>query len=97
MPELPEVETVVRGLRNTVVGDAIEEVWLSGRRQPLKSPPEEIAAVLTGARIAGVRRMGKHIVIDLVIGRPGDQVIEKREQGRKPRRISKSSDNQISK
>ena len=69
MPELPEVETVVRGLRNTVVGDVIEDVWLSGRRQPLKSPPEEIAAVLEGARIAGVRRMGKHIVIDLDVAR----------------------------
>jgi formamidopyrimidine-DNA glycosylase len=69
MPELPEVETVVRGLRNSVVGDVIEDVWLSGRRQPLKSPPEEITAVLEGARIAGVRRMGKHIVIDLDVSR----------------------------
>jgi formamidopyrimidine-DNA glycosylase len=65
MPELPEVETIVRGLRQTLVGDVIEDVWLSGRKQPLKSSPKEIAAVLTGARIAGVRRMGKHIVIDL--------------------------------
>ena len=75
MPELPEVETVVRGLRNSVVGDVIEDVWLSGRKQPLKSTPAEIAAVLTGARIDGVRRMGKHIVIDLMIGRSGDPVI----------------------
>jgi formamidopyrimidine-DNA glycosylase len=65
MPELPEVETVVRGLRRSVLGDVIEDVWLSGRPQPLKSPPEEIASVLERARIAGVRRMGKHIVIDL--------------------------------
>jgi formamidopyrimidine-DNA glycosylase len=69
MPELPEVETVVRGLRNSVIGDAIEDVWLSGRPQPLKSPPQEIASVLTGARLAGVRRMGKHIVIDLDMAR----------------------------
>jgi formamidopyrimidine-DNA glycosylase len=69
MPELPEVETVVRGLRNSVVGDAIEDVWLSGRRQPLKSSPQEIASVLTGASIAAVRRMGKHIVIDLDVAR----------------------------
>ena len=65
MPELPEVETVVRGLRNAVVGDVIEEAWLSGRKQPLKSSPAEIVSVLRGARIAGVRRMGKHIVVDL--------------------------------
>ena len=69
MPELPEVETVVRGLRNSVVGDVIEDVWLSGRKQPLKSSPQELAEVLTGARIAGVRRMGKHIVIDLDVAR----------------------------
>jgi formamidopyrimidine-DNA glycosylase len=69
MPELPEVETVVRGLRNTVVGDLIEDVWLSGRKQPLKSSPQELASVLTGARIAAVRRMGKHIVIDLDVAR----------------------------
>jgi len=65
MPELPEVETVVRGLRATVVGDTIEEVWLSGRKQPLKSPPRDIAEVLTGARVTAILRMGKHIVIDL--------------------------------
>jgi formamidopyrimidine-DNA glycosylase len=69
MPELPEVETVVRGLRHTVVGDVIEEVWLSGWKQPLKSSPAQIAGVLTGARIAGVRRMGKHIVMDLDVAR----------------------------
>src|ERR1700693_4881441 len=103
MPELPEVETVVRGLRNTVVSDVIEDVWLSGRRQPMKSSPQEIAAVLTGERIDGVRRMGKHIVIDLVIGRPedrvigrsGDRVIEKREHRRGLNRSSRSPDHQI--
>ncbi len=67
MPELPEVETVVRGLRASVVADVIEEVWLSGRKQPLKSTPREIAEVLTGARITSVHRMGKHIVIDLTL------------------------------
>ena len=69
MPELPEVETIVRSLRQSVIGDVIEDVWLSGRPQPLKSPPEEIAAVLQAARIAGVRRMGKHIVMDLAVPR----------------------------
>ena len=95
MPELPEVETVVRGLRNTVVGDVIEDVWLSGRKQPLKSSPREIAEVLTGARIAGVRRMGKHIVIDLVIGRSGDRVIEKRKRASKSKAGFRSPDHLI--
>jgi formamidopyrimidine-DNA glycosylase len=65
MPELPEVETVVRGLRAAVIGDTIESVWIGPRPQPLKSPAEEIARTLEGATIAAVRRMGKHILIDL--------------------------------
>jgi formamidopyrimidine-DNA glycosylase len=65
MPELPEVETVVRGLARTVVGDTIESVWLGSKPEPLKSPAVEIERTLRHARIAGVRRMGKHIVIDL--------------------------------
>jgi len=65
MPELPEVETVRRGLAQRVMGDRIESVWLGEKPQTFKSPPQEIAAALTGALIRAVRRMGKHIVIDL--------------------------------
>lgn len=65
MPELPEVETVVRGLARTVVGDTIESVWLGSKPEPLKSPAAEIERALRHARIAAVRRMGKHIVIEL--------------------------------
>jgi formamidopyrimidine-DNA glycosylase len=65
MPELPEVETVARGLQKRVAGDVIESVWLSGKKQPLKSSPAEIVAALEGSRIAQARRIGKHIAIDL--------------------------------
>ena len=65
MPELPEVETIARGLAKRVTGDVIESVWLGSKPEPLKSPAREIAAVLDGSRIAGVRRVGKHIVFDL--------------------------------
>jgi formamidopyrimidine-DNA glycosylase len=65
MPELPEVETIARGLHKRVAGDAIDEVWLSGKPQTFKSKPAEIAATISRAKILGVRRMGKHIVIDL--------------------------------
>ena len=65
MPELPEVETVARGLHERVAGDVIESVWLGSKPQTMKSPPAEIAATLEHARIAQVRRMGKHIVFDL--------------------------------
>ena len=65
MPELPEVETIARGLHQRVAGDVIESVWLGSKPQTMKSRPAEIAATLEHARIAGVRRMGKHIVFDL--------------------------------
>jgi formamidopyrimidine-DNA glycosylase len=65
MPELPEVETIARGLARRVSGDVIESVWLSQKPEPLKSPAREIVAALEHSRIATVRRMGKHIVFDL--------------------------------
>ncbi len=65
MPELPEVETIARGLAKRVTGDTIESVWLGQKKEPLKSPAQEIAAVLEHTRIARVHRMGKHIVFEL--------------------------------
>jgi len=65
MPELPEVETVARGLNQRVAGDVIESVWLGSKPEPLKSPAREIAAALQSKKIARVRRSGKHIVFDL--------------------------------
>jgi formamidopyrimidine-DNA glycosylase len=65
MPELPEVETIARGLAQRITGDVIESVWLGEKPEPLKSPAHEMAAVLERSRIATIRRMGKHIVFDL--------------------------------
>jgi len=66
MPELPEVETIARGLAASVSGDVIESIWLGQKPEPLKSTAREIAATLEDSRIATVRRVGKHIVFDLV-------------------------------
>ncbi|MGA7755943.1 MAG: DNA-formamidopyrimidine glycosylase family protein, partial [Candidatus Sulfotelmatobacter sp.] len=65
MPELPEVETIARGLAKRVTGDVIESVWLGQKTDLLKSPAPEIAATLEQRRIATVHRMGKHIVFEL--------------------------------
>ncbi|HUO26845.1 MAG TPA: bifunctional DNA-formamidopyrimidine glycosylase/DNA-(apurinic or apyrimidinic site) lyase [Candidatus Aquilonibacter sp.] len=65
MPELPEVETVARGLARRITGEVVESVWLGQKPEPLKSSAREIVATLEGSRIAGVRRMGKNIVFDL--------------------------------
>ncbi len=65
MPELPEVETIARGLDKRIAGDIIESVWLGSKPEPLKSSAQEIAAVLEHSRVVHVRRVGKHIVFDL--------------------------------
>ncbi len=65
MPELPEVETIARGLAKRVTGDVVESVWLGRKKEPLKSSASDIAAALEQRRICTVRRMGKHIVFDL--------------------------------
>jgi len=65
VPELPEVETIARGLDTRVAGDTVESVWIGSRPQPLKSPAGVIARTLEGKRIVRVHRAGKHIVFDL--------------------------------
>ncbi|MGO9085629.1 MAG: bifunctional DNA-formamidopyrimidine glycosylase/DNA-(apurinic or apyrimidinic site) lyase [Candidatus Sulfotelmatobacter sp.] len=65
MPELPEVETIARGLARRVTGDVVESLRLGEKKEPLKSSASEIAGTLEHSRIAAVRRMGKHIVFDL--------------------------------
>ena len=73
MPELPEVETIARGVDARVRGDAIVEVWFSSKKQTFKNPPARQAKGLEGRMIVGVRRAGKHIVMDLC-SRPGGNV-----------------------
>jgi formamidopyrimidine-DNA glycosylase len=84
MPELPEVETIARGLASRVSGDVIESIWLGQKPEPLKSPAREIAAALENTRIATVRRMGKHIVFDLQPAHVGRTLLSAKSQLSKP-------------
>ncbi len=65
MPELPEVETIANGVHLRIHGDIIRSAWFSSFPQPFRTPPGEMASALTGRRIDRVRRVGKHIVVDL--------------------------------
>ncbi len=65
MPELPEVETIARGVNQHLRGDRILEVWFSSHRQPFKTPPGQQASGLEGRAILAVHRTGKHIVCEL--------------------------------
>ena len=66
MPELPEVETVANGVHARVAGDRIVSTWFSNKPEPFKQSPEVLAGVLNGRWIGRVRRVGKHIVADLL-------------------------------
>ena len=64
MPELPEVETVMRGLAAVLTGAVIERAEL--RRADLRWPfPAGLAARLTGARVLGFRRRAKYMLMRL--------------------------------
>ena len=91
MPELPEVETIARGLSKRVTGDVVESVWLGQKKEPLKSPASEIAATLEHSRIAAVRRMGKHIVFDLEQDDEGRTLLSAKSRKQKPRRKGSTS------
>ena len=71
MPELPEVETVMRGLQARLQGHTIRSALL--RRGDLRwAVPEGFAARLTGARVDGFARRGKYILMRL---EGGDSVL----------------------
>jgi formamidopyrimidine-DNA glycosylase len=65
VPELPEVEMVVRTLRPRLVGERIQAVETSGLalRRPIDRRALQAACV--GARVEAVRRIGKYWLIDL--------------------------------
>ena len=73
MPELPEVETLVRGLQG-VIGLRIASVDVLDARLALDPRP------LVGASIASIVRRGKHILIRLADR--GDLIVHLRMSGR---------------
>ena len=63
MPELPEVETVCRGLIPLLVGRTLQRVVLM--RQDLRTViPKDFALRLTGQRVTGIRRRAKYLLLD---------------------------------
>jgi formamidopyrimidine-DNA glycosylase len=67
VPELPEVETVARGLRERLIGRAIAGAWLSGKPLRMLVPIDRAALVraVRNARVTAVRRRGKYLLMDL--------------------------------
>jgi formamidopyrimidine-DNA glycosylase len=74
VPELPEVETVVRGLRASLPGRTILEVRLG--KTDFIDDPVALAERLPGSRICNVTRLGKFVSIDLVSNGPATGLAE---------------------
>lgn len=64
MPELPEVETIVRRLHAPLVGHAFSEVQVSWERM-VQIPIEELRMRLVGQRVEAINRRGKYLVFRL--------------------------------
>ncbi len=64
MPELPEVETLCRGLRDAVIGRTIRHVVVRQARLRLPVPPD-LPSLLEGLTLRSVSRRAKYLLIDL--------------------------------
>lgn len=65
MPELPEVETVVRGLRAPLVGRTITGLWTDWPKALRPHTPDDFAALLTGQTVHAITRRAKYILCQL--------------------------------
>lgn len=64
MPELPEVETVRRGLQNLIVHQTVRAVTYDTPKA-FPNAPSDVERFLVGASVVGVRRRAKVLLIDL--------------------------------
>ncbi len=65
MPELPEVETLVRRLRAPLIGRAIQAVTIYWKRSIARPAPKEFARLLPGYRVEAINRRAKYLVFTL--------------------------------
>ena len=68
MPELPEVETIRRELEREAVGKKIKSVEVHGTRTVRRQTKKAFATKLDGAKITGVDRKGKYLLVRLDSG-----------------------------
>lgn len=65
MPELPEVETVVRGLRNPLIGRTVQGMTYTWAKTVHSPDPDTFAARIAGQTVRGVNRRAKYILVEL--------------------------------
>lgn len=65
MPELPEVETVRRGLHELIIGRKVKSARELSSPKSFPNASEDVQAFLVGAKITGVNRRAKVLLIEL--------------------------------
>ncbi len=65
MPELPEVETVVRGLREPLIGRTIVDAWYTWEGTIANPPAAQFIDRIREQRIKAIRRRAKYIICEL--------------------------------
>ena len=65
MPELPEVETIARGLREPLIGRTISGFWTDWPRQIVTPEPDALAMRIRGRTFSRIGRRGKYLVFEL--------------------------------
>jgi formamidopyrimidine-DNA glycosylase len=68
VPELPEIETIVRGLASKITGRTIERAEVRLPRVTISPPKVGFARALAGERIESARRRGKYAILELGSG-----------------------------
>src|SRR5581483_47854 len=69
MPELPEVDAIVRGLRATVVGKTVASAQVSLKKMAVAPALLRFEKALAGERILAADRRGKYALLRLASGR----------------------------
>lgn len=69
MPELPEVETIVRDLHKKVIGRKIKSVWFDTPKLIKKPKPAIFVKEMRGLKIENIKRRAKNILIYLSAGK----------------------------
>ncbi len=65
MPELPEVETIVRALRRPLIGRTVTGFWTDWPRQIVTPEPDALRLRIRGRTFEATRRRGKYLVFQM--------------------------------
>jgi len=69
LPELPEVETIARGLARAIAGKTIRRAEIRLPKMAIAPPGVSFGDAVAGERITGAGRRGKYALIELASGR----------------------------